>query len=91
MPSIGLRWENSDYTDYYFGVRDFEATEARPAYQPSDALHWTAGLNIIYNHSDKIAFMIFPGVELLDDEITDSPLVDEDLLFRAMVGVTYAL
>lgn len=89
IPGAGLVWRSSDYNDYYYGVSASEATEARPAYDPGDSLEWFARLLLRYHLTDNWSLAGSARIEVLSDELRDSPIVDSDYLTTVFVGLSY--
>lgn len=77
-PALGLSYLNRRHVDYYYGVDADEVASFRPAYDGDDALNFNLGVSFttpaIFDGLARI------GLEYtrFDDEIADSPLVDED-------------
>lgn len=77
-PGIGLSYLDSNQVDYYYGVKDSEATPERPAFEGEEALNTTLGISFITP-------IFFEGLTRFsiqntwfDSSITDSPLTDSD-------------
>ena len=90
-PSLGTNIQSSDLAGYYFGVEPSEATAARSAYDPGSAVNPYVGLTATYQASANWLLIANVNVELLDDEITDSPIVEDDVLGRLFLGLVYSL
>ena len=77
-PTISVSYLDANNVNYYYGVRDYEATTLRPAYTADSAINTTIGFSV--------ATPIFLGgftrlsidYTLSDSSIVDSPLVDTD-------------
>lgn len=82
-------WDQA-LSDYYYGVSGAEARDDLPAYDPGSSARWRVGLNTSYRLSKRMRLFANVALDVLDDEVSDSPLVDEDLLPSAMLGVAYA-
>ena len=82
-------WDRT-LTDYYYGVSTAESREDLPVYQPGSSTLWRVGVNTSYRMSKRLRLFANLAVDGLGDEVTDSPLVDEDHLVTAMVGAAYA-
>ena len=90
-PSIGLVYQSRSLTNYYYGVRPEEGTEARPEYVPDSAYNWRLGLNTTYRWLENWHLFANISYEGLDDTIQDSPLVDRSSLFSAYFGISWSL
>ncbi len=88
VPSLGVRVLSSELTDYYYGVEPSEVRAERSAYHPGTAVNYVGGIMFNSGFSrDWIVITRF-GVEVLDAKIRKSPLVDENLLLTAAIGLT---
>lgn len=88
-PRVGAVWQSADTVNYYYGVRPDEARPGRPAYEPGSAVTFTAGVFGFAPVTRKIVFQGFVEAERLGDEITDSPIVDQDVGVTGFVGLSY--
>jgi len=86
-PSIGVNYRSSRLNDYYYGVRSSEAIAGRPQYDAGDSSGLTTGLRLNYRLDDRWSLMGMAFLEWLGDEITDSPIVDEDYVASFLVGI----
>ncbi len=94
IPRISLTYFESDYVDYYFGVSQDEANRPRnykinDKYDPDGAYSVAFDLAAKYALRDNVSLTAFAGVEKLSSEIGDSPIVEEDVLYRVGAGVIY--
>ncbi|MGL5209115.1 MipA/OmpV family protein [Cetobacterium sp.] len=92
VPSIHVKGYSGDYTDYYFGVTSDEArrnSKIDRAYKADAA--YSIGLNLTadYRLTDNVALMAFLGVEKFSSEISDSPIVDDGVLYLVGIGAKY--
>jgi outer membrane protein len=88
-PSLGYNYWSDNRSDYYFGVRDSEATAARPAYELDGTNNFEAGLLASTNLSRKVFTLAGASYTVYDDDIQDSPIVSKDGKFRVFVGFGY--
>ena len=89
-PFIGLKWQSKNYVGYYYGVSSKESLPSRPTYHPSDALNPFASLGITYKLNEH--WNIYSGLkyEWLNNEISDSPIVDKNYQTSLMLGLMYS-
>lgn len=92
VPSIHVKGYSGDYTDYYFGVSSDEArrnSRIDGAYKADAA--YSVGLNLTadYRLADNVALMAFLGVEKFSSEISDSPIVEDGVLYLVGIGAKY--
>jgi len=87
-PAASIIWQNSDYNDYYYGVKS-QAVNAS-AYSADSDFNYRLGVMGVYQIENS-AWMVMGGLsyEILGDEITDSSIVSEDEQLNALLGVAY--
>lgn len=88
-PFASYVYWNDALTDYYYGVTLPESREDLPVYRPGASETFRAGVNTTYRVSKRLRLFANIAVDVLDHEATDSPLVDDDVLASAMVGLGY--
>lgn len=86
----GLEWRNDDLNDYYYGVEQKYATATREQYDADGGLNYNVGVKFSY-HLDE-HWTIFNGYQanFLSGEISDSPLVDKDVVVTGALGLIYS-
>ncbi len=89
IPSVELIHRNADYTNYYFGVTTAEARPSRPEYVAGSALNVALKVRWGYELSEKWLLSGSLGLEYLDSEIRNSPIVSKDKLWSARLGIAY--
>jgi outer membrane protein len=89
-PSLGLSYLDSNNVDYYFGVRDSEATAFRSAYKGEEALNTTAGISFItpafFNGQTRLTI----SHTWFDSSIADSPLTDKDTTLGIILAFAHS-
>lgn len=85
----GVKWQSDDVVDYYYGVKDNEATADRAMYKGSAAVTPYIGLDGKVNITKKITLTGSAIYMDRPNEITDSPLVDKDHDLSLNAGFTY--
>ena len=88
-PRVGLAWVDSNYVDYYFGVRTTEARAGRPAYAGRSAVIPGAGARAVYRFDAHHSVMVDARVASLGDAIKNSPLVDASTENRVLMAYIY--
>lgn len=89
-PSVGITYQTSHLTDYYYGVEPSEVTgPARPFYSADSAFNPFASISGTYHLNEQWSVMGSVRLEWLDDETTDSPIVDEDYQLSVSAGLLY--
>ncbi|WP_309044543.1 MipA/OmpV family protein [Marinobacter sediminicola] len=88
-PFVSYVYQDSDLTDYYYGVDANEARADRPVYEPDSATFWRAGINSSYQATSRLLLFTNVASQHVDSEIYNSPLVDESQLVSATFGFAY--
>lgn len=88
-PFVAAIHQNSDFTDYYYGVDAAESRADLPAYQASDAFIYRFGINTSLTLYTNWQLFLNASYEQLDDAIYQSPLVDKDSLTKLYLGFSY--
>ncbi len=89
VPHLRFTRQDSEYANYYYGVLENEASAARPAYDVGDAVNTELKIRIGYALSEKWLLSGSAGIEFLDSNISNSPIVDEDSVWSASIGLAY--
>lgn len=89
IPSITATWQDSNITDYYYGVSSSESTSTRPEYEPDSALNLAYGLIMKYKLSENWAATLGYILTQYDDSIADSPIVSRKYASTALAGISY--
>jgi outer membrane protein len=88
-PSAFLAFRSAKLNDYYYGVQPEEALPTRPAYAPGSGLNAWLGLYASYQLSEGWHLIGGAGVQLMDRDIADSPIVKTGVLPTAFLGAAY--
>jgi outer membrane protein len=88
-PRVGLVWQDREFVDYYFGVRDSEARTGRAAYAGKAALNAELGLRAIYSLTAQQSVFLDLSATGLGASIKNSPLVDRNWVSGLRLGYTY--
>ncbi len=89
VPAIEFIYQSSDYSDYYYSVRDFEVVPGRPEYEAGAATNVAIKLQWGYEFTYRWLLSGRIRLEYLDDEITNSPITDRDKVWSASIGLAY--
>lgn len=94
IPSVGVRYKSDNLVDYYYGVEGdevrFDARVSRPAYEADDALDPYLRLVVRRKITERWSLLGAVQYEWLDNEITDSPIVDDNYEASLLLGVLYS-
>lgn len=88
-PGLGLKWENGNLTNYYYGVSPAEAIPGRPAYSPGSATNPFVEIGLSTSLSEhwqlhsNLQYMRFGSA------IHASPIVDRSGSTTIFVGLVY--
>jgi outer membrane protein len=88
-PSIGLIWQSGNFVDYYYGVTPDEALPDRPPFEGHAAVNLNSSIFAYFFLTMRIRLTGYVRVQRLDNEISDSPIVDQPRGIFGLVGVTY--
>ncbi len=88
-PYVEAQWLSADLTDYYVGVDSTEVTSGRPQYQADAALALKTGVAYRHRLSEAFTFIGELNVTHYDEAISASPIVANELIWGATVGLTY--
>jgi outer membrane protein len=90
QPWIGVTYQDSELSQYYYGVEPDEAEIGRPAYDTDDSTSASIGANIDFRLNSNIYLSLSLEQERLDSKLADSPIVDERNLFKMSFGIRHA-
>jgi outer membrane protein len=88
-PSLGTNWVGDDLANHDFGVELSAARPGRPAYDVGDYASVSAGLGSIVELSRHWRIVLDVTAELLPSAVTDSPIVESDVVFQGFAALTY--
>jgi outer membrane protein len=86
-PGCGVRYQSQRMVDYYYGVESGEARADRPEYEPGETINYFGEATLNFGIAKDWIVVTRAGIEFLGSEIKDSPIVDEDHLLTAVIGV----
>ena len=88
-PSLTLSRRNASLNNYYYGVRQEEATALRPEYLPGAGTDLWLGLYGYYELLNRWRLLGGVGVNLLDAKVRNSPIVRDGAQPTVMIGAAY--
>ena len=91
LASIGPRWISANRVDYYYGVRESEATPDRPAYTGTSSWNWDLTLGATARIAGKWSAFVLFSREAFGQPIERSPIVDRTAGYSLISSLTYAL
>ncbi|NQD35947.1 MipA/OmpV family protein [Permianibacter sp. IMCC34836] len=87
---IGLRMVDADYNDYYFGVSAAESTRSGlAAYTPGAGNDLSVGGGVMHNFANDWQAMLMLYVRRYDQQVSDSPMVENASITGGFVGIGY--
>ena len=89
VPGIAYTYWDENRSDYYFGVRAAEARPDRPEYEINGTSNWSAGLFASADVTPSIFLLLGAKYFFYDDDIADSPIVEDDSTWRVFAGAGY--
>lgn len=88
-PSFGLSWKSEKLNDYFWGVRDSEATSQFAAYHADAGLNAHVRLLASYQLSKHVAISAAAEYERLNSEAASSTIVEDDDVLGLYAGFSY--
>lgn len=88
-PGLGLRWENANLTNYYYGVSPAEAIPGRPAYSAGSATSPYASIALSTAVSEHWLFRGYLQYLRFAGAIHGSPIVDRSRSPTLFIGFAY--
>lgn len=90
IPSVGLKWTSYEYNDYYYGIDSDESrASGLSEYKPGSALSPSAGLTARIGLSENWSIFANGNLEFLNQEIYDSPMVENATKLSVGAGLLY--
>ena len=89
VPAFGVNWLSEDLGNHDFGVPRSAAQPGRPAYSVGNSVSLEAGIGGFVELTENWRVTLNIAVEFLDDEVTDSPIVDDDRVVKGFATLTY--
>ena len=89
LVGIGPRWLSHSRVDYYYGIRDYEATASRPFYVGTST--WNLDINVtgIFNLGSKWRLLALMNREGFGSAIRNSPIVDKTSAYSFVSSLSY--
>lgn len=88
-PMLRVNWLSTAVANYDFGVDAAAAAPDRPVYALGSTLSPEAGVSVYSELGRHWSLTINLGVEFLDSEIRDSPIVDQGERYHCYLSVFY--
>lgn len=89
-PELGVQWNNKDYNQYYYGISQQESARTGvTAYQADSSINPYASVSASYAFNPKWSGFVSQSLEYLSDEQKNSPMVDNRLDSKTIIGFNY--
>lgn len=88
-PAIGVTQQDDELVDHFYGVQANEVRIGRPEYKAASSTNSFLSLTTIWNANRHVQLLGQVKYERLGSGTTDSPIVNEDSIFTAVVGAVY--
>lgn len=85
----GAAWQSEDLSQYVWGVSAAEARPGRPAYAPGDVVVPYLSLGARVPVNDRWSVVGSIRADFLPDDVTDSPIIEDDTLVSGILGVVF--
>lgn len=86
-PRLAAEWIDDKYVDYYYGVRQSEATAARTFYEGKSTTNILAGVRVDYTPAKHHTLYLDLAASRFGSTVKDSPLVDKPN--QTSIGLSY--
>ena len=88
-PQVAYTWLGEDMSNHDFGVPESAATPQRPAYRLGSTTSVEAGVGVFVEISEDWRIIFNIAAERLDDDVTASPIVGDDVVIKGLAVVSY--
>mgnify|MGYP000046815913 CR=1 FL=1 len=88
-PYVSVAYESKDLVSHFYGVSAEEATTNRLVYDGKDSVNLSMGINARYDITQNWEVGLGASVLKLGEGISDSSLIDKDLLYTASISANY--
>lgn len=88
-PGMGLRWQNANLVNYYYGVSPVEAIPGRPAYSPGASTNPYVSLGLSTFVTKRVQLRADLSYTRFGSAIHDSPIVDRSGSPTFFIGAVY--
>lgn len=95
IPTVSYTYYNDDLVDYYFGIDQHEVNRnpidnLKETYEGKAGSRYGIGLAGNYYFNDSFSFVGFAGVTKLSEELSNSPIADNDVITAFGGGIVYS-
>ena len=86
VPGVSYEFLDKDYFNYYYSVPSYKSL---PAYEDVSGGKFGAHLDIVYNLGENMDFRSINSVEILSNEISQSPIIANKINLNIGVGLVF--
>jgi outer membrane protein len=93
LPYAAVEYMSENYTDYYFGIKESEASRGinnGNSYKADDSFNFETGIRSMIKINRDFNLFLTAGYTRYGDSIGDSPLVKDRDIFTVGTGVSYS-
>lgn len=88
-PRLAAEWVDSNYVDYYYGVKPSELRTWRNSYDGDSTVNAEVGVRIDWQPAPRHSVFLDLGATRMGSAIKDSPLAEEDTQYAVGIGYFY--
>lgn len=88
-PSFLIIYQSQKFIDYYYGVKQNEATPSRAAYMPSAGVDFALQTYISYPLYEDFSLFVNLRADKLSNQVTRSPLVEDRFIYSGLASILY--
>lgn len=88
-PQLQVNWLDGELANHDFGVAPDNAIPGRPAYDVGSVTSYEVGVGSFIELTEDWRIILNVSAEKLPGEISDSPIVSDDMLIKGFAAVTY--
>ncbi len=86
----GVNWQSKAQANYYYGLSEKDNVGLKHIYQARSGIQPFISFNLAHKINNNWQFKLALKHERLDDNLTNSPLIEDDHISSAFIGVVYA-
>lgn len=87
--SLGANWQSAEVVDYYYGVRADEVPDVEGVYRGRAGISSVARIDWRYALSERWSLTFTGSYRQLADEISRSPIIEDDKVTTGFIGGVY--
>ncbi|MEM6636072.1 MAG: MipA/OmpV family protein [Pseudomonadota bacterium] len=86
---VGAAWQSDDLSRYIWGVNAEEARVDRPAFSPGEVIVPFSSLTMRTAISDTGSLITSVRVDFLPEDVTDSPIIEDETIVAVFLGLSW--